>query len=454
MMSPIEKRTSRVKRGWKTGFAEADITPPIGRPMAGFGLERYAKGMIAPLRAQALALQDGRGRKALILTADIIGFDTVLRDLLRARLKASQGLEAAAVLLCPSHTHWGPGILYRINFYAGLPDVYTRERLTTRLLALAEDAFRTMVASDVEYTELETSIGRNRRFVNEDGSIGWGVNTEGHYDTHTPVLRIQRLSRGHKRKGKPPAVSSVILVGHACHPTSSGKAKTRWSPDYPGAMRETLEAHWGDGCRAMFVMGCGANAKVVHQDKTTGDLVFSADPQRARQAGRRLARAVIRHLQDAACVPLAASLEVKRAQASLPLGRRLGRQALRDMASREKGRDGSTFWAQQSLAFPDERKAYEYEAVAWILGDQLTLFGLPDEVCSPVGPRTREQARTPYAMTLAYANSIECYIPTNTIVREGGYEGFSSHQAYCMPAPFSTRIDQAYVALITTLLKR
>src|SRR6185295_10605039 len=86
----------------------------------------------------------------------------------------------------------------------------------------------------------------------------------------------------------------VIVVGHACHPTSMGKLN-QWSPDYPGAMRRKLEAELED-CRAMFVNGSGGDAKVVYQDPATGRNEFAATLERSHEAGLALARAVLERI--------------------------------------------------------------------------------------------------------------------------------------------------------------
>lgn len=435
---------------WQAGFAEADITPPIGRPMLGYGRERYATGVIAPLRAQALALRDGKGRCGVIFTADVLGFDVWARDLLRWQLAERHGVDPAGVLICPSHTHWGPGTIYRVDFYAGLPDVYTLRRTLQTLVDLADRAIESLSPAVVDYAELDTRIGSNRRPIGEDGKASWGVNPQGHYDTHTPVLRIER-EPAHSAPNGGDDTRTVMLVGHACHPTSTG-ATPRWSPDYPGAMRDMIEQRLGPGARAMFVMGCGADAKVVHEDRAAGQLVFSASPRHAKQAGRKLAKAVLDHVKADPWTRLDASLDLRQATAPLPLARRPKSAEIQALAFDEHNAAPDVNWARQSLAFPDARTACDYEAVAWVLGDQLTLFGLPDEVCSPIGPRTRAQARTPLAMTIGYANSVQCYIPTNAIVREGGYEGDTSHRSYFMPAPFAPRIDKAFTALIEKLV--
>src|SRR5262245_50753987 len=55
---------------WQIGYAEADITPAPGEAMlAGFGQPRQVAGTLAPLRAQALAFEDTKGRRALLFTA-------------------------------------------------------------------------------------------------------------------------------------------------------------------------------------------------------------------------------------------------------------------------------------------------------------------------------------------------------------------------------------------------
>jgi neutral ceramidase len=50
-------------------------------------------------------------------------------------------------------------------------------------------------------------------------------------------------------------------------------------------------------------------------------------------------------------------------------------------------------------------------------------------------------APTEQAMVIGYANGTGSYIPDKRIVREGGYEGLTSQQAYSLPAPFTEKID-------------
>ena len=116
------ERTGTVTRnaGWHVGYAEADITPAAGEAMlAGFGQPRQVFGTLAPLRAQALAFQDAKGQRALFFTADVLGFSRGSVEVLRRKIEKEHDIPASAVCFSASHTHWGPGINYGMNFAVG-----------------------------------------------------------------------------------------------------------------------------------------------------------------------------------------------------------------------------------------------------------------------------------------------------------------------------------------------
>ena len=58
----------------KAGWAQIDITPPLGLPMGGRG-SRFTPGaeVIDPLLAQALVVADDAGRRLLVISLDMIG---------------------------------------------------------------------------------------------------------------------------------------------------------------------------------------------------------------------------------------------------------------------------------------------------------------------------------------------------------------------------------------------
>jgi neutral ceramidase len=427
---------------WHAGYAEADMTPIPGEAMlAGFGRPRQVKGTLAPLRAQALALADRNGRRALLFTADVLGFGRVSVDALRHKIETAHGIPASAVCFAASHTHWGPAINYRTNFAIGGLDVWYLARLEQLLLELADRALKDLSPAEIAYGAFEVQIGMCRRLPNERGEFGWGPNPEGSYDEHTPVLRITRRQQPEQ----------IVLVGHACHPTSTGLVD-KWSPDYPGAMRRKLESTL-ENSRALFVMGCGGDAKVVVRDTTTGQYQFAASPEQSDAAGETLAERVLAFLDKGGVSKLNGELETRLVSGDLSLQQPRSREQIEEMALSGNPRSTQTWWARQSLAYPDSRRQQHYEVQAWRLGD-LTLAALEGEVCADWGPMTRALATTRHAMVIAYANEVPGYIPTARIIREGGYEGDTSHMAYFLPAPFDPKMEIELHSLIERALGR
>jgi hypothetical protein len=280
-----------------------------------------------------------------------------------------------------------------------------------------------------------------RRRPNDKSEIGWGPYPEGSYDKQTPVLRITRAS----------SPKQIVLAGHACHPTSTGPVD-KWSPDYPGAMRRRLESKLDD-CRALFVMGCGADAKVVYTNPKTGQPTFAGSPEQSHAAGVALADQVLIYLDAGDMHPLSASLRTRLVRGKLGFAEPRSRAETEKMAFAGNPKSYTTWWARQSLAYPDHRRKQRYEVQTWQLGN-LTMVALEGEVCADWGGITRGLAPTQHAMVIAYANNVAGYIPTARIVREGGYEGDTSHMAYFLPAPFEPKVETELTELIRRALAK
>jgi len=428
------------ERPWSVGYAEADITPALGQvQMRGFGRERYAKGALAPLLTQAVALRDDDGRTGVLITADIAGFERVMTEAIRRAITRKHGIPAKDVVLAASHTHWGPAAQFHATFAAGGPNVWYMGFMEDKILANVDAALANLSPGTIEYGWTNfRGIGCNRRLPRE-GKITWGPYPEGSFDGHTPILRI-------KRDQSP---RQLLVVGHACHPTSSGKIE-KWTPDYPGAMRDYLADKLPD-TKGVFIQGCGGDAKVVHKDPETGKVVFSADPKRSEAAGQKLAKAVLAHLEKEPMVPLDGQLATSLATGQLSYGERWSREEIEREAYTGSKKRYYTWVARQFLALPDDSRSFRYDVQVWKLGNRLTVFAMEGEVCSPWGPMLRSMARTEQAMVVGYANNVDAYIPDKRIVREGGYEGGDA-QKYFLPGPFTKNIDSEIKQIVTTAI--
>jgi len=443
---PLVRADETGERPWSVGYAEADITPAPGQvQMSGFGRERYAHGVLAPLLTQVVILRDGEDNTGVLITADILDLDHVMVEAIRRTIKYKHGIPAENIMLAASHTHWGPAVRFRMGYSLGAPNVWYMDYLEQKILACVDTAMENLSQATIEYGWFDfRGIGCNRRLP-ADGKITWGPYKEGSFDGHTPIFRIER-------RAEP---KQLLVVGHACHPTSSG-AIQKWSPDYPGAMRDCLAAEMPH-TRAVFVQGCGGDAKVVHEDFETGKLAFSNSPEQAKAAGEKLARAVLKHLETGRMIPLDGQLACSLATGQISYGRRWSREEIERQAFPEPKKKGQHSWqtwtARQSLALPDHSHSFRYDVQIWKLGNRLTVFGMEGEICSPWGPMLRAMARTKQAMVIGYANGTGSYIPDKRIVREGGYEGLTSQHAYLLPAPFTENIDSEIKQIVTRAIK-
>lgn len=456
-MEAAERPNAERGAGWKVGYAEADITPRAGEAvmLAGFGKPRVVEGAESPLRAQALAIEAEDGKRAILYTADVLGFGRTTVDAVRFKLSERHKIAPEAVCFSASHTHWGPAINERTGGAIGDINVWYLAALEEALLKLADQALASLSPAELQYGSCNTRIGMCRRSLDKDGNVRWAPDPKGSYDEHTPILRARREQ----------SPRTILVVGHACHPTSMGEMD-QWSPDYPGAMRRTLESALDDS-RAMFAQGCGGDAKVVHRDPATGEPRFTANPEQSRQAGTALATAVLEYLRNAdrkegvgqtgapegprstvtPIVALRPNLKAALVSGSLSLQPAKSDDELRRMALTGDLKSHETWWARRMRDFPDHRRAMPYDVQALQLGE-LTLIALEGEVCSDWGPFVRGLAATPHAMALGYANEVSCYIPTARIVNEGGYEGDRSHRVYLLPAPFQPRVEVELTGLV------
>ena len=96
---------------WKAGVAKVNITPSSPMPMAGFASRTHnSEGKLHDIWVKALALEDASGKKAVMVSSDLLGFPKNVSDKIRDRIKTSFGLGRDQILLNSSHTHSGPVI--------------------------------------------------------------------------------------------------------------------------------------------------------------------------------------------------------------------------------------------------------------------------------------------------------------------------------------------------------
>src|SRR5262245_26856354 len=92
------------------GAAKVNITPPLGGPMAGYAARDHgSEELDDPLHAAALVLET-EGTALALVTTDLIGVSAELTAAVRQGVEEATGIPGSHVMLCASHTHFGPEV--------------------------------------------------------------------------------------------------------------------------------------------------------------------------------------------------------------------------------------------------------------------------------------------------------------------------------------------------------
>jgi neutral ceramidase len=391
---------------WQIGLARKQITPKTPIRLDGYAARQGpSTGVIHDIHAKALALQDQNGHRALLITADVIGFPAhVSRELCR-RIMARTGLSRAQILINPSHTHTGPTIWLSADGRIPKDEniaVFARytNTLCDRLAELAAAAFANLEPAHLSWATGKIHFAVNRR---EHGTRGvrMGVNEDGYVDRTVPVLSITAID------GRPRGV----VFGCACHNTTLMPKHTEICGDYAGFAQEELE-RTHVGAQAQFIIGCAGSTN----PRPRGTV------EAARQHGKALAAEVSRVL-SADLKPISGPLCTELAWVDLPLAPALPREELERQA---RGRGSLAAVARKTLAAVDAGKelltSYPAPIAVWQLGKDMTLVGLSGEVVAEFVPRVQGVLGPERLWIAGYCNEVFGYLATASILREGGYE--------------------------------
>ncbi|HUR57320.1 MAG TPA: hypothetical protein VM029_06400 [Opitutaceae bacterium] len=421
---------------WKAGFATVKITPEVPVMMAGYAnrvkpFERVAQDIYA----KAIALEDGAGQRAILVTSDLVGMDPWFVEPLVREILAKTGLKREQLLLTWSHTHAGPLLIEKGQPRPGVAMTDTENGvaytkwLHARLVEL-------VVAAGAKLEPVKLSHGRgvakfvmNRREFTAKGII-LGVAPQGPVDRSVPVLRIDAAD------GRPRA----ILFGTAAHNTTLGNRNFELCGDYAGFAQHFLQEKY-PGVQAMFMMGCGGDANPYPRNTL----------EIARADGAELGQEVAR-VFESTLRPVSGPLKLAFGKANLPL-QAVTMDQLKPLAA------ASPSWqignARQMLAMLErgEKLPTHYAAPisVWQFGKDLTLAAIPGE---PVVDYVYavEKAIGPLNLwTAGYTHEDFGYLPSARVVAEGGYEtrGLNSGDGW-----FAAEAQEAVIAKVRELARQ
>ncbi|WP_428654339.1 neutral/alkaline non-lysosomal ceramidase N-terminal domain-containing protein [Runella sp.] len=423
-------------KGWKAGVAKVIITPKESIWQAGYASRTHAsEGKLHDLWAKALALEDENGKQSVLVTTDLLGFPKAMSDRIRAQLHRQFGLTKAQIILNSSHTHSGPVLddalhdIYPLDANEQVKITRYSRKLEAQVITLVAQAL-----TDLEPVELFAQNGVTRfqvnRRNNKEASLREQTELKGPNDYAVPVIKVVNAKGALK----------AIAFGYACHPTVLDIYQL--SGDYPGfAQIEIEKAH--PGTTALFFQGAAGDQNPLPRRTTP----------LARQYGRELAVAVERVLEEP-MRPLTAQLRTAYSEIELPLSAPPSEAELIKIQSETT--PYLKRWASRMLAEKKQGKtfisSYTYPVQMWKLGDQpIVSFGGELVIEYTIECKKRFG---PDIFVLGYSNDVMGYIPSATILKEGGYEGASSQMVYGLPSIWDASVPELIYAEIDKLAQQ
>lgn len=393
---------------WKVGLAQVKITPAQPMLMSGYaGRTKPFESVAGELYVKAMVLQDSAGRRAALVTSDLIGFPAAVAEPICERIRHKIGLEREAILLNSAHTHAGPQLGVK-SPAKDAPDAgealrsfeYTRD-LQDKVAAVVVGAAQQLHPARLSWGSGVIHFSMNRREFTPGGVV-LGVNPRGLADRSVPVLRVD----------SPEGAPRAILFGAAVHGTTLGQDNLQLCGDFAGFAQGYVEEKFPK-VQAMFMLGCAGD----NNPYPRGTMELT------RQHGKALADEVARVVAGK-LRPVRGPLQLAFGHADVPLQASLSRSELEKIAADK--RNAQAFAAKQMVAVLDGggklATHYACPLAVWQFGQDLTLVGLSGEVVVDYVTMLEKALGPNQLWIAAYCNDVFGYLPSARVLREGGYE--------------------------------
>ena len=392
---------------FKAGAAKADITPPIGFPMAGSYSERLVSGVHDELYAKALIVDDSKNKLALVICDNIRPFPKAYQKA-RKLIFDDLGIPPENIIICATHTHSGPRMIAPYD-----------EMLSVKIADAVHIANQRLQPAIIKAgVGKEENISFNRRFLMKDGTVRCNpgnlnpdvVKPMGPIDPEIGIFYITT----------PDEKPIATFVNFAMH--LAVVVGTETSADYAYFLGKILKAVKSDDMIVFFGAGaCGnINHLVVKKPRKLRGL------KKAEQIGYVLAGGVIKEyptLNPLENLELKAESEI----VLLELQQYTRDEIEQAKIDAKKSPTGSStkITARKALKIlrlqEFHSKVMEAEVQAFKIGD-IAIVSVPGELFVELGLAIKEKSPFKYTFVIEHSQSDIGYAPDEKAFDQGAYE--------------------------------
>lgn len=395
----------------KAGWGLADMTPPIGVELAGYGyyLERRATHVKDPLYARAVAFAQGEQRY-VIISCDVLGLNASIVSTVLCALHSRHGVPVAHTLIVSIHTHTGPAIKYHTG--CGEVDKAYAEKAAEPIIQACDRAFADLTEVTALYggcAPLAKCFAYNRACSEEpvDG-----------------LVRAFLISRAD--------ASPIAVASYACHPVIRGRSDGI-SADYPGQVCALLTQK---GMLPIYINGL------------CGDIDPVPCPAQARDTHCDAFAKAITESFPMALHPLPLSIQGKRMEWSLRLPsvshsdiEKIAIDAIArtiDPGAQKVVRE----WENEMLARCDTLASEERLSIACLWLGGVPIVAIPFEGFSRIGELIRSKYEDPRTVLLGCAEELLGYLPTLDDIQRKSYAALESFFLYKRLPPIAGEAER------------
>jgi len=405
------------------GVAKIDITPNYPIRLCGYAVrKKESEGIAQHLWAKALAIGSDKEGPAILITVDNTGVPASIRNEIAQRL-SKKGISSDRIALCSSHSHTAPCLAGNLPTLFGEPlppehrahiERYTHE-LVDALEKVAFDALKARRPSKLSWGQGSAAFAANRR-------------TKGGPTDHDLPILVVTDAKDKLR---------AIFANYACHCTTLGGETNFVCGDWAGYAQEYLERDH-PGAISLIAIGCGADANPAPR----GTIDF------AKKHGEEIGSAVNQLLAHT-LTPIHEKLVCRTKSIELPFDTLPTREEWEQKAFQT---NYVGYHARVNLAKLDRGEQLPtklpYMVQTWNFGDELAMVFLPGEVVVDYSLRLKKEFDASRLWVNAYANDVPCYIPSERILKEGGYEGGGAMIYYDKPTRLAPGVENLIVKAV------
>jgi len=411
---------------YDVGVAKVDVTPGYPIRLNGFGNRREeSEGITQRIWAKALAIGSDEAKPVVLITLDSLGVREAMVDEVARRLKEKAGIERDRIAVTFSHSHTTPKLTNVCDTIFSSPisaehqahiDQYTAE-LTDAMEQAALKALADRKPSTLSWTVGNVEFAANRRTPG------------GPVDHDLPLLVVKSADDGAVR---------AVYVTYACHCVSLTDNKI--SGDWSGFAQEAIE-RTHPGVTALVSIGCGS-------DSNPNFGVAGRSLEAAVDQGGQISDEVERLLAGP-LRPISGPVTAKLSHIDLPLNTPPTRAELEKLAAND---DPAGYNAKFQLAKLDRGEALQekidYPIQTWAFGDSLAMVFLGGEVCVDYSLRLKSELAPDRIWMHGYSNDFCSYIPSERLLKEGGYGGGAEVVYFALPNTLAAGLEEKIVSQV------